>query len=406
MARPRRTRHSPPTLAAAVVALSLAAACTSGAATPPGAPVAGPASGAGAAPTTGGPPSAVSPTASPTDGDVAPLRKRVRPDVLVIAAAPMSIDQLARLRQVAADGDALPVRVGTVRVAGTAVRALAVVPSSFRAYAPKGTAEATPVWEAVARGELAVAHDVARRLRLPLGGPVTVTGSTPKSIRLGALATVGLPDISMIVSDDVGAGLGLLPGTGAVLSAGAGDPAELAEAARKVVGRKARIHLLSQPAQSPVAFLTGGKAAKAFGAFSYRYFPDGTIQPDDRWVAANIVNASVPILGSVRCHRLMVPQLRGALAEIQRSGLAKHIRPQEYAGCYVPRFIERDPSRPISLHTWGIAVDLNVPTNQMGTHGDMHPGIVAAFERWGFRWGGRWSRPDPMHFELAALIDR
>jgi hypothetical protein len=26
------------------------------------------------------------------------------------------------------------------------------------------------------------------------------------------------------------------------------------------------------------------------------------------------------------------------------------------------------------------------------------------FEKWGFEWGGRWSRPDPMHFELDRLL--
>ena len=32
--------------------------------------------------------------------------------------------------------------------------------------------------------------------------------------------------------------------------------------------------------------------------------------------------------------------------------------------------------------------------------------IVEIFEKWGFEWGGRWKpRPDPMHFELARLIN-
>jgi hypothetical protein len=67
------------------------------------------------------------------------------------------------------------------------------------------------------------------------------------------------------------------------------------------------------------------------------------------------------------------------------------------------RFIERDPRRGLSLHTWGIAIDLNVAGNQVGTPGTMDPRVMRIFERWGFAWGGRWSVPDPMHFELAAL---
>jgi hypothetical protein len=34
----------------------------------------------------------------------------------------------------------------------------------------------------------------------------------------------------------------------------------------------------------------------------------------------------------------------------------------------------------------------------------MDPRVVAIFEKWGFRWGGRWTKPDGMHFELAAVL--
>jgi hypothetical protein len=34
----------------------------------------------------------------------------------------------------------------------------------------------------------------------------------------------------------------------------------------------------------------------------------------------------------------------------------------------------------------------------------MDPRIVEIFDRWGFVWGGRWSTPDGMHFELGALL--
>lgn len=151
-------------------------------------------------------------------------------------------------------------------------------------------------------------------------------------------------------------------------------------------------------------WLTGSALGSRIGGFSYRWYEDGHIDPDPAWVRANIVTASVPILGRVTCHRMIVPQLRAALAEVRREGLASLIRVGEYAGCYNPRFIDRDPSRPLSLHAFGIAFDLNTSTNQLGTKGDMDPRIVAIMNRWGFAWGGAWTtRPDPMHFELYAL---
>ncbi|MCU1586751.1 MAG: family peptidase, partial [Frankiales bacterium] len=171
---------------------------------------------------------------------------------------------------------------------------------------------------------------------------------------------------------------------------------------RKVVGPSTQVDLLSAPAQNPVAFLTGSRAAKAFGAFSYRYFPDGTIQPDASWVSSNIVTTRVPLLGLVTCHRLMVPQLRGALKDVVAAGLSSSI--STYDGCYVPRFIESNPSHAISLHTWGIAIDINAATNGRGGRGTMDMRVVNIFKRWGFRWGGDWSYTDPMHFEIGALL--
>jgi hypothetical protein len=100
----------------------------------------------------------------------------------------------------------------------------------------------------------------------------------------------------------------------------------------------------------------------------------------------------------------MLPQLKAALREVVADGLASSIDASDFGGCYAPRFIDRDPSHGLSLHTWGIAVDLNVSTNQRGTSGRMDPRVVAIFKKWGFAWGGDWGYTDPMHFELAALV--
>lgn len=159
---------------------------------------------------------------------------------------------------------------------------------------------------------------------------------------------------------------------------------------------------LTQKMEQPLA--TGGSVAAAVGTFSYRWFEDGTVAPDPAWVADNIRYGEVPILGTVRCHKAMLPQLRGALREVVSRGLADKILPEQYAGCYYPRFIGRDPAKGLSLHSWGIAVDLNVPGNQRGTLGDIDRDVVAIFKKWGFAWGGDWRWTDPMHFELAQLV--
>ena len=154
------------------------------------------------------------------------------------------------------------------------------------------------------------------------------------------------------------------------------------------------------------SFLNGRAASTLFGSFSYVVNADGTIRQDPRWVQRYIVGARVPIFGKVTCHRMMIPQLAAALGEVKRLGLASEIDGTQYGGCYVARKILWDPANPVSMHAWGLAIDFNVATNGYGARPTMHPRIVEIFERWGFRWGGRWQTPDGMHFELAALIRR
>jgi hypothetical protein len=331
----------------------------------------------------------------PEQVDLPALKTRLRPDVLVTGT--LTAQDVRAVEKVAPA--AVAYTSGSVRIAGTAVKIAVVDPARFRRFAPEGTAESTAVWQTIASGQLVASHALAKRLKLPLGGGVVVGGS---SVRLGALATTGIPGTDLLVSPATAKLLKVGGRTSLVLSAGKSDPTDLAAKVRSAAGDGADVSLLSPPTHNPTAFLTGSRAAKAFGAFSYRYYSDGTIEPDARWVRANIVTTTVPILGTVTCHRLMIPQLRAALREVQRAGLSSKIR--TYNGCYVPRFIERDPSRSVSLHTWGIALDLDAATNYRGIRGTMDARVVKIFKRWGFRWGGDWAYTDPMHFELGALI--
>ena len=328
--------------------------------------------------------------------------KPLRPDVLVSGHHAMSTTQVHQVQALAPGAAAYA--TGRAAIASTGAQVASVDPLTFRRFAAPGTAESTPVWQVVAGGGLVASHDLARRLHLVLGNNVVLTGPShiPIALRLGALATTGIPGTDLIVDRATGQQLGLTGPTTVVLNAGSHDPVSLASKLRKVAGSTIEVDLLSAPANSPVAFLTGSRAARAFGAFSYKYYADGTIEPDARWVRASIVSARVPILGTVTCHRLMIPQLRGALQDVVNAGLASTIH--TYNGCYVPRFIERDPSHAISLHTWGIAIDLDSATNGRGGRGTMDPRVVDIFKRWGFRWGGDWSYTDPMHFEIGALL--
>ncbi|MDP8970110.1 MAG: M15 family metallopeptidase [Actinomycetota bacterium] len=331
--------------------------------------------------------------------------------------------QLPRLRLAGVPGDAGPVvgqvmgvkgvafatalTVGLVPVAGgdgpTAVQMAAVDPQGFRVLTPQVTADAVGVWHRLMEGDAAFTHDVGNRLELQLGSEVPAAGRT--TLRVGAFASNGVPPVAdAVVSRETAGELGL-QGVTNVLIALAPDarPADVAARLRRVTGLQPEI---LEPPQTRRAFISGAAARRAFEPYTYVDRGDGTIQIDPGWVRRNIVAAPVPILrGHVVCHRLMIPQLQGALQEIADRGLAHLIDPSQYGGCWVPRHIDWSPSKPLSMHSWGLAVDLNVSTNGLGRIPTMDPRIVEVFDRWGFVWGGRWRRPDGMHFELGALLE-
>ena len=136
-----------------------------------------------------------------------------------------------------------------------------------------------------------------------------------------------------------------------------------------------------------------------FGEFATRPVPGnpGYLQIQPSWVRRHLATVRVPLLGAVTCNRAIIPQLRGAMAELRRRGLGSLV--QSYDGCFAPRFINRDPSAMISHHAWGVAIDLNAATNVYGGAPHQDPRLVRVMERWGFIWGGSFIVPDGNHFE-------
>ena len=57
----------------------------------------------------------------------------------------------------------------------------------------------------------------------------------------------------------------------------------------------------------------------------------------------------------------------------------------------------------MSLHSWGIAIDVNAFENGLHQEPRLSAGFVKCFTDAGFIWGGNWRRKDGMHFELAKI---
>jgi hypothetical protein len=109
-----------------------------------------------------------------------------------------------------------------------------------------------------------------------------------------------------------------------------------------------------------------------------------------------------------------IPQrLRAVSDEIEK--LPSHIRRAAYpiAGVYNCRKVA-DTGQP-SMHGTAAAIDLNTAfadywfwqkpkTDPIAYRNRMPPEIVAAFEKHGFIWGGKWYHYDTMHFEYRPEL--
>jgi hypothetical protein len=137
---------------------------------------------------------------------------------------------------------------------------------------------------------------------------------------------------------------------------------------------------------------------QVFGEFSATVRSDGVfLDLDPRWVDEHIVTRTVPLLGSVTCHRKLFPPMAAALEDLEAQGLGHLV--EVYSGCWVARTVARSPTAPPSFHSYGAAIDINAPTNPYGQPPNQDPRLVAAFEDQGFNWGGDFLIPDGHHFE-------
>jgi hypothetical protein len=131
-----------------------------------------------------------------------------------------------------------------------------------------------------------------------------------------------------------------------------------------------------------------------FGEFALPSLYRG--RPDPAWTRANLVSRQVPILGQVRCHRLVVGELAKAMADLERQGLRGQIDVADFrrrGGCWSPRLLRDPRGGKLSRHAWGIAIELKVTGDER---------LIRTMARHGFLWGGGFARGDATHFEWVG----
>lgn len=101
----------------------------------------------------------------------------------------------------------------------------------------------------------------------------------------------------------------------------------------------------------------------------------------------------------VYCNKDMVSPLEQAFRNLVERGLTEELH--SWDGCFNIRR-KRGGSSSLSLHSWGVAIDVNAAENPMGHKPTLSPEFVACFTDAGLEWGGVWHTPDGMHFQLRG----
>jgi hypothetical protein len=102
----------------------------------------------------------------------------------------------------------------------------------------------------------------------------------------------------------------------------------------------------------------------------------------------------------IYCNRDLILPMQAAFINLISRGYAER-ELLTWDGCFNIRQMTGGTS--MSLHSWGIAVDVNAFNNGYGTAGYMTKGFVECFTDAGFDWGGKWRTPDPMHWQLKTI---
>lgn len=99
------------------------------------------------------------------------------------------------------------------------------------------------------------------------------------------------------------------------------------------------------------------------------------------------------------CNKQIVAPLIQAFTNLIDRKLVNELK--TWDGCFNVR--RKRGLKSLSLHSWGIAIDVNAAWNGLGKEPTLSKEFVQCFIDAGFDWGGTWTRKDGMHFQLKTI---
>jgi hypothetical protein len=160
------------------------------------------------------------------------------------------------------------------------------------------------------------------------------------------------------------------------------------------------IHLDGGPLPIPVG---RKQLRRVYGMFDYSEGKRGRIDIDPKWVKENIVRVQLHSGKIIRFHKLISREF----VEVFKMACDISGYTPTSVQTWVPRHTLWNASKPLSLHSWGIAVDFDPSENRMGGKASdggpsllrQYPMFVNVFKANGWTWGGDWRMKDDMHFQ-------
>lgn len=166
-----------------------------------------------------------------------------------------------------------------------------------------------------------------------------------------------------------------------------------AQATRPLRGRRRTV-----PDVVPIPTPRGISAV--YGDPAYKSHPSkpGALVMDKDWVKKNIVKVTLHTGQTTYCHRLVSDDFKRIYKQAcEQSGYTP-----SRVWSWVARRKMWSESKGPSLHSYGVAFDIDWHLIPYGSTGGTPVHQSHWYEAWeaaGWSWGGRWSTPDPHHFE-------
>lgn len=99
------------------------------------------------------------------------------------------------------------------------------------------------------------------------------------------------------------------------------------------------------------------------------------------------------------CNKDLIAPLSQAFKNLIERGCVSELK--TFDGCFNIRKMRGLQS--MSLHSWGVAIDVNAAWNGLNKKPALSKEFVKCFKDAGFDWGGDWQRLDGMHFQLSKI---